>query len=83
MIATGSLGAASDQNANKMLAGNIGSGGPDIDGSVTPSEFSTWDELYRHLQQKEQEGLSEEEKALMEIALNNKNNISNIKNDGK
>lgn len=83
LIATGSLGAASDQNANKMLAGNIGSGGPDIDGSVTPSEFSTWDELYRHLQQKEQEGLSEEEKALMEIALNNKNNISNIKNDGK
>ena len=83
LIATGSLGAASDQNANKMLAGNIGSDGPDIDGSVTPSEFSTWDELYRHLQQKEQEGLSEEEKALMEIALNNKNNISNIKNDGK
>lgn len=83
LIATGSLGAASDQNANRILAGNIGSGGPDNDGPVTPSEFSTWDELYRHLQQKEQEGLSEEEKALMEIALNNKNNISNIKNDGK
>ena len=83
LIATGSLGAASDQNANKMLAGNIGSGGSDTEGPVTPSEFSTWDELYRHLQQKEQEGLSEEEKALMEIALNNKNNISNIKNDGK
>lgn len=83
LIATGSLGAASDQNANKMLASNIGSGGPDTDGPVAPSEFSTWDELYRHLQQKEQEGLSEEEKALMEIALNNKNNISNIKNDGK
>lgn len=83
LIATGSLGAASDQNANRILAGNIGSGGPDTDGPVTPSEFSTWDELYRHLQQKEQEGLSEEEKALMEIALNNKNNISNIKNDGK
>lgn len=83
LIATGSLGAASDQNANKMLASNIGSDGPDTEGPVTPSEFSTWDELYRHLQQKEQERLSEEEKALMEIALNNKNNISNIKNDGK
>lgn len=83
LIATGSLGTASDQSANKMLAGNIGSSGPDIDAPVAPSEFTTWDELYRHLQQKEQEGLSEEEKALMEIALNNKNNISNIKNDGK
>lgn len=51
---------------------------------MAPDKFSTWDEYYRYLQIKEHEGLSEEEKALMEIAFNNKNNINNnIKNDGK
>lgn len=63
-----------------MLASNIGSGLPDSDAPASPNRFSTWEECYHYLQMKEQETLSEEEKALMEIALNNKNNT---KNDGK
>ena len=87
LLAAGSLGSALAQNAYRMLTGNSGGGLPDVDGPdgpVAPDKFSTWDEYYRYLQIKEHEGLSEEEKALMEIAFNNKNNINNnIKNDGK
>lgn len=90
LLAAGSLGTTLAQNAYKILSGNIGSGvpgpdGPDgPDGPVAPTKFSTWEEYYNYLQTKEHEGLSEEEKALKEIALNNKNNINNnITNDGK
>lgn len=87
LLAAGSLGSALAQNAYRMFTGNSGGGLPDVDGPdgpVAPDKFSTWDEYYRYLQIKEHEGLSEEEKALMEIAFNNKNNINNnIKNDGK
>lgn len=80
LLAAGSLGSSLVQNAYKMLASNIGSGLPDTDAPASPNRFSTWEECYHYLQMKEQETLSEEEKALMEIALNNKNNT---KNDGK
>lgn len=75
MLAAGSLGSALAQNAYRMLTGNSGGGLPDVDGPdgpVASDKFSTWDEYYRYLQIKEHEGLSEEEKALMEIAFNNK-----------
>lgn len=82
LLAAGSLGSALAQSAYKMLAGQTGL--PDADAPPIPNEFGTWEECYRYLQTKAPEGLTEEEKALMQIALNNKNNLNNnLKNDGK
>lgn len=82
LLAAGSLGSALAQSAYKMLAGQTGL--PDADAPIIPNEFGTWEECYRYLQTKAPEGLTEEEKALMQIALNNKNNLNNnLKNDGK
>ena len=82
LLAMGSLGSALAQNAYKIFVGN---GGGDIDGPQPsgPETFSTWEEYYQYLQQNAHDDMSEEEKALMEIASNNMNNISNIKNGGK
>ena len=82
LLAMGSLGSALVQNAYKMLVGN---GGGDIDGPQPsgPGMFSTWEEYYQYLQQNAHSDMSEEEKALMEIASNNMTNINNIKNGGK
>lgn len=82
LLAVGSLGSALAQNAYKMFIGN-GSG--DIDGPQPsgPETFSTWSEYYQYLQQNAHDGMSDEEKALMEIAFNNMNNADNIKNGGR
>lgn len=82
LLAVGSLGSALAQNVYKMFVGNAGGDddGPQPSG---PETFSTWEEYYQHLQQNMHDDMSEEEKALMEIASNNANNINNIKNNGK
>lgn len=82
LLAMGSLGSALAQNAYKMF---VGDGGGDTDGPQPsgPETFSTWEEYYQYLQQNAHDDMSEEEKALMDIASNNMNNISNIKNGGK
>ena len=79
----GSLGSALAQTAYKMLVGNKGednTNGPQPSG---PQMFSTWEEYSRYLLQNAHGNMSEAEKALMEIAINNTNNINNIKNGGK
>ena len=84
LLAMGSLGSALAQNAYKMLVGYGGGGGePDGPQPSGPQMFSTWEEYYQYLQQNAHGDMSEEEKALMEIAINNTNNINNIKNGGK
>lgn len=82
LLAMGSLGSALAQNAYKTF---VGDGGGDIDASQPsdPKTFSTWEKYYQYLQQNAHDDMSEEEKALMEIAINNMNNINNIKNGGK
>ncbi len=84
LLTMGSLGSALAQNAYKMLMGYSGGGGePDGPQPSGPQMFSTWEEYYQYLQQNAHGDMSEEEKALMEIAINNTNNINNIKNGGK
>lgn len=83
LLAMGSVGSALAQSAYKMLVGNKGE---DITDGPQPSGqqmFSTWEEYSRYLQQNAHGNMSEAEKALMEIAINNTNNINNIKNGGK
>ena len=82
LLAMGSLGSALAQNVYKMFVGN---GGGDTDGPQPsgPETFSTWEEYYQYLQRNAHDNMSEEEKALMEIASNNMNNINNLKNGGK
>ena len=79
LLAMGSLGSALAQNAYKML---VGYGGGNIEGPQPsePQAFSTWEEYYQYLLQNAHDDMSEGEKALMDIAINNTNNI---KNDGK
>lgn len=82
LLAMGSVGSALAQSAYKMLVGK----GEDITDGPQPSGpqmFSTWEEYSRYLQQNAHGNMSEAEKALMEIAINNTNNINNIKNGGK
>ena len=82
LLAMGSVGSALAQSAYKMLVGK----GEDIADGPQPSGpqmFSTWEEYSRYLQQNAHGNMSEAEKALMEIAINNTNNINNIKNGGK
>ncbi|HCY73908.1 MAG TPA: RNA polymerase [Rikenellaceae bacterium] len=84
LLTMGSLGSALAQNVYKMLVGYGGGGGePDGPQPSEPQMFSTWEEYYQYLQQNAHGDMSEEEKALMEIAINNTNNINNIKNGGK
>ncbi len=82
LLAMGSLGSALAQNAYKMF---VGDGGGDTDGPQPsdPKTFSTWEKYYQYLQQNAHDDMSEEEKALLEIAINNMNNANNIKNGGK
>lgn len=82
LLAMGSLGSALAQNAYKMF---VGDGGGDIDGPQPsgPKKFSTWEDYYLYLQQNAHDEMSEEDKALMEIVINNMNNANNIKNGGK
>ena len=83
LLAMGSVGSALAQTAYKILVGNKGednTNGPQPSG---PQMFSTWEEYSRYLQQNAHGNMSEAEKALMEIAINNTNNINNIKNGGK
>ena len=78
----GSLGSALAQTAYKILVGK----GEDIADGPQPSGpqmFSTWEQYSQYLQQNAHGNMSEAEKALMEIAINNTNNINNIKNGGK
>ena len=82
LLAMGSVGSALAQTAYKILVGK----GEDIADGPQPSGpqmFSTWEEYSRYLQQNAHGNMSEAEKALMEIAINNTNNINNIKNGGK
>ena len=74
LLAVGSLGSALAQNANKMFVGSIADG---IDGPQpsSPGTFSTWEEYYQHLQQNVHDNMTEEEKALIDIAQNNKGRI--------
>ena len=84
LLTMGSLGSALAQNAYKMLMGYSGGGGePDGPQPSGPQMFSTWEEYYQYLQQNAHGDMSEEEKALMEIAINNTNNIYNIKTEEK
>ena len=79
LLAAGSLGSALAQNAYKLFVGNAGSDidGPDIDGPQPsgPGTFSTWEDYYQYLQQNSHDDMSEKEKALMDIAKNNKGKI--------
>ena len=82
LLAMGSVGSALAQTAYKILVGK----GEDIADGPQPSGpqmFSTWEQYSQYLQQNAHGNMSEAEKALMEIAINNTNNINNIKNGGK
>jgi len=83
LLAMGSLGSALAQTAYKMLVGNKGEDITDGPQPSGPQKFSTWEEYSQYLQQNAHGNMSEAEKALMEIAINNTNNINNIKNGGK
>lgn len=75
-LATGSLGSALAQNVYKLIASN-NNGLPDPDGPtpIIPNENSTWEDYYKHLQQKEHEGMSADTLALMTIAKHNSGKI--------
>ena len=75
-LATGSLGPALAQNVYKLIAAS-NSNLPDIDGPIPiiPNEISTWEDYYKHLQQKEHEGMSADTLALMTIAKHNSGKI--------
>ena len=75
-LATGSLGSALAQNVYKLIASN-NNGLPDPDGPtpIIPNEISTWEDYYKHLQQKEHEGISADTLALMTIAKHNSGKI--------
>lgn len=75
-LATGSLGSALAQNIYKLIASN-NNGLPDPDGPtpIIPNEISTWEDYYKHLQQKEHEGMSADTLALMTIAKHNSGKI--------
>lgn len=83
LLAMGSLGSALAQTAYKMLVGNKGEDTADGPQPSGPQKFSTWEDYSQYLQQNAHDNMSEAEKALMEIAINNTNNINNIKNGGK
>lgn len=83
LLAMGSVGSALAQTAYKILVGNKGEDCTDGPQPSGPQMFSTWEEYSRYLQQNAHGNMSEAEKALMEIAINNTNNINNIKNGGK
>lgn len=83
VLAMGSLGSALAQTAYKMLVGNKGEDTADGPQPSGPQMFSTWEQYSQYLQQNAHGNMSEAEKALMEIAINNTNNINNIKNGGK
>lgn len=76
ILATGSLGSALAQNVYKLIASN-NNGLPDPDGPtpIIPNEISTWEDYYKHLQQKEHEGMSADTLALMTIAKHNSGKI--------
>lgn len=83
LLAMGSVGSALAQTAYKILVGNKGEDSTDGPQPSGPQMFSTWEEYSRYLQQNAHGNMSEAEKALMEIAINNTNNINNIKSGGK
>ena len=83
LLAMGSLGSALAQTAYKMLVGNKGEDITDGPQPSGPQMFSTWEHYSQYLLQNAHGNMSEAEKALMEIAINNTNNINNIKNGGK
>ena len=83
LLAMGSLGSALAQTAYKMLVGNKGEDITDGPQPSGPQKFSTWEDYSQYLLQNAHGNMSEAEKALMEIAINNTNNINNIKNGGK
>lgn len=83
LLAMGSVGSTLAQTAYKILVGNKGEDITDGPQPSGPQMFSTWEEYSRYLQQNAHGNMSEAEKALMEIAINNTNNINNIKNGGK
>ena len=83
LLAMGSLGSALAQTAYKMLVGNKGEDITDGPQPSGPQKFSTWEDYSQYLLQNAHGNMSEAEKALMEIAINNTNNINIIKNGGK
>ena len=74
LLAAGSLGSALVQNAYKIFVGNTGEE-PDGPQPSGPETFSTWEDYYQYLLQNAHDDMSEEEKALIDIAQNNKGRI--------
>lgn len=82
LLASGSLGSALAQNAYKMFVGNTG-GEPDGPQPSGPETFSTWEDYYQYLLQNAHDNMSEEEKALMDVAQNNKGRIEEHEHHNK
>ena len=74
LLAAGSLGSALAQNAYKLFVGNA-SGDTDGPQPSGPGTFSTWEGYYHYLQQNAHDDMSKKDKALMDIAQNNKGKI--------
>ena len=74
LLAAGSLGSALVQNAYKIFVGNTGEE-PDGPQPSGPETFSTWEDYYQYLLQNAHDDMSEEGKALIDIAQNNKGRI--------
>ena len=84
LLATGILGSDLAQSAYRMFLANDREDITDGPQPSGPKAFGTWEDYYQYLLQNEHANLSDKEKALMEIAQNNMNNINNnIKNNGK
>lgn len=75
MLLAGSLGPALAQNAYKLIVGNDGGGGVDIDGPVEPTTISTWEEYYDYLLSRSHDDMPVDSVALLNIAKNNSGDI--------
>lgn len=83
LLATGSLGSDLAQNAYRMFVGSTDDDITDGPHPSAPKTFTTWEEYYQYLQRTGHDGMSEEEKALMEIAKNNKGKIEEHEHHSK
>ena len=83
LLATGSLGSDLAQNAYRMFVGSTDDDITDGPHPSDPKTFTTWEEYYQYLQRTGHDYMSEEEKALMEIAKNNKGKIEEHEHHSK
>ncbi len=83
LLATGSLGSDFAQNAYRMFVGSTDDDITDGPHPSDPKTFTTWEEYYQYLQRTGHDGMSEEGKALMEIAKNNKGKIEEHEHHSK